>query len=126
MKRMMIMALAIVALGCVKKETTGVYQVTSPANDPIARRAAEQAKQSGEQLEQAAKKINDSEAMKTFKAGAREAGRGLKQQAGVVVENAGRKLQEVGQDAQHEATTSAGTETITTTVTTTRTRSSHH
>ena len=85
MKRMMITALAIVALGCVKKETTGVYQVTSPANDPTARRAAEQAKQTGEQLEQAAKKINDSEAMKTFKAGAREAGRNSRGNKNVVL-----------------------------------------
>ena len=54
MRRIVLVALLLTAVACVKKETTGVYRVTSPSQDPAARRAAEQAKasakQSGEQL----------------------------------------------------------------------------
>jgi hypothetical protein len=49
--------------------------------------------------------------MQKIKTGAKEAGRGLKQEAGVVAEKAGEKLQEVGKNVQQDAarsTTSGG------------------
>ena len=120
------LVLATGALSCVKKETTGTYEVgePSPATKDAARRAGEQAKEAGEQVKEKAKEINDSEAMKQFKAGAREAGRSLKKGAGVVAEQAGQKLQEVGRDAQQDtpASTATGTTTITTKTVTTTTR----
>lgn len=130
MKRILITAvallLAIAAASCVKKETNGTYQISepSPATKDAARRAGEQARESGVQLKEKAKEINDSEAMKQLKASAREAGRGLKKGAGVAIEEAGEKLQEVGREAQQDtpASTSTGTTTITTRTITTTTR----
>jgi hypothetical protein len=108
MKQFTIIAAVVLALACnVEKKSDNTYQVQTPD----AEKTKQNAKELGQQVTQEAKDIGttvkngaesaaQSEPAQRIKAGATEAGRGVKQAAGQAAEAAGAKLQQVGKNAQ--------------------------
>ncbi len=130
MKRLFVScALVLAMFSCMKKQSDGTYRVTNPAPADTAK-VKDNAAKAGEQVRQAAERVENSEAMKKAQEATREAGRevkrGVQKGLGKAAQAAGTKLHEVGvkveEDAAKPATATTTTATTTTTTTTTTTR----
>ena len=101
MRNMLIAAVALMLVGCMEKQADGTYKVTTKTETV---KAHDNAVKAGESVRKATDEIANSDAAQKVRAGAKELGRKTEKGLGVVATSAGKKLQEVGQKAQEDAT----------------------
>ncbi|MEA2237737.1 MAG: hypothetical protein QOC81_2461 [Thermoanaerobaculia bacterium] len=103
MKRVLCCAIAILAFACMQKQADGTYRATtSTAMSDAAKKAHDNAVQSGEQIKKTSNDIGKSDAVQKIKSGSVELGRGVKEGLGQVAQKAGAELQEAGKKAEDD------------------------
>jgi hypothetical protein len=120
MKRIMTVAIVLLALGCMQKQPDGTYRATDATTD-AAKKAQENVAKSGEQIKKATDDLGKSDAVQKMKNGSVEVGRGVKEGLGQVAQKAGAGLQKVGKQAEDDVKKTETTQTVTTQTVTTQT-----
>jgi hypothetical protein len=101
MKRVITVAIVLLAFACMQKQPDGTYRVTNDTSN-AAKKARDNAAKSGDQINKATDNLGKSDAVQKMKNGSVELGRGVKEGLGQVAQKAGAGLQKVGKKAEDD------------------------